>query len=107
MAAPPPTTLPGTTILSLGAALGAEPPEEVDETHFDNEHWADTLEQALMKRDKNHYTLGFERGFVAGMYVSMVAWVVVSLVSSLFGEHGTVVKGVMMGVYIFVLARSC
>ena len=108
MSAPPPIshgtnpiTLPGATILPLGA----DPPAE--ETHLhDDESQADTLERALTKRDKTHFMLGFERGFVAGMGSSMVVWVVVSLVSSLFGEAEAMVKGVMMGFYIFLFARG-
>lgn len=95
-----PITLPGATVLPLGA----DPPTEEARFH-DDESLADTLEQALTKRDKTHFMLGFKRGFVAGMGSSMVVWVIVSLVSSLFGEYETMGKGVMMGLYIFVFAR--
>lgn len=108
MSAPPPIshgtdpiTLPGATVLPLGA----DPPAEEARLH-DDERLADTLEQALTKRDKTHFMLGFERGFAAGMGSSMVVWAIVSLVSSLFGEYEAVVKGVMMGLYIFVFARG-
>jgi hypothetical protein len=36
----------------------------------------------------------------------MVAWVVVSLVASCFGEYEAMAKGVMMGVYIWVFAKT-
>ena len=100
MSAHAPTALPATTLLSLGA----DPPGE--EAHFDDEQWADTLEQALMKRDKSHYRMGWERGFMVGMGSSMVAWAIVSAVSKLFGEYEAVVKGLMMGIYIFVFAQT-
>ena len=96
-----PITLPGALILPFGA----DPPAEEARLH-DDESPADTLEQALTKRDKTHFMLGFERGFVAGMGSSMVVWVIVSLVSSLFGEYEPMVKGVMMGFYVFVFARG-
>jgi hypothetical protein len=96
-----PITLPGATVLPLGA----DPPAEEARLH-DDESLADTLEQALTKRDKTHFMLGFERGFVAGMGSSMVVWGIVSLVSSLFGEYEAMVKGVMMGFYIFLFARG-
>lgn len=67
MSAPPPIShgtdpiiLPGATVLPLGA----DPPAEEARFH-DDESLADTLEQALTKRDKTHFMLGFERGFVA------------------------------------------
>lgn len=108
MSAPPPIshgtdpmTLPGATILPLGA----DSPAEAARLH-DDESLVDTLEQALTKRDKTHFMLGFERGFVAGMGSSMVVWVIVSLFSSLFGEYEAMVKGVMMGFYIFLFARG-
>lgn len=101
MSAPPPTALPGATLLSLGP----EPPLE-EYAHLDHEQYADTLEQALMKRDKSYYRMGWERGFMVGMGSSMVAWAIVSAVSKLFGEYEAVVKGLMIGIYIFVFAQT-
>lgn len=96
--------LPGATILSLGADLLEE------EARLHNEHLPNTtaamLEQALRKRDIANYRLGHDRGFAEGMCVSMVAWVVVSLVASCFGEYEAMAKGVMMGVYIWVFAKT-
>ena len=100
MSAHEPTAIPGATLL----ALGAEPPHD-EYPHLDHEQYADTLLQALEKRDRGYYTLGWERGFVIGMGSSMVAWAIVSAVSQLFGEYEAVVKGVMMGIYIWVFAR--
>lgn len=42
---------------------------------------------------------------MVGMGSSMVAWAIVSAVSKLFGEFEAVVRGVMMGIYIWVLAQ--
>lgn len=100
MSADAPTAIPGATLLSLGA----EPPLG-EHAHLDYEQYADTLLQALEKRDRSYYTLGWERGFMVGMGSSMFAWAVVSAVSKLFGEYEAVVKGVMMGIYIWVFAR--
>lgn len=103
-----PITLPGATILSLGENL----PEE--ETYLRNENLPDvtapTMEteqiiQLLKKRDLDNYKLGHDRGFAEGMCISMVAWVIVSLISKCFGEHEAMVKGVLMGIYIWVFAQ--
>jgi hypothetical protein len=99
-----PITLPGATILSIGADLLEE------ETHLHNERLPNTtaamLEQALRQRDLDNYRLGVERGFTQGMCISMVAWVIVSLVSSCFGEYEAIVKGLMVGLYIWVFAQT-
>lgn len=101
-----PVTLPGATILSLGEPL----PEE--QNHIRNENLPDdaalTTEQILQqlkKRDVANYRLGHDRGFAEGMCISMVAWVIVSLISKCFGEHEAMVKGVLMGIYIWVFAQ--
>ena len=103
-----PIPLPGATILSLGAE---EAPAPESDAHL-HEHLAAntalTMEQILQqlnKRDKANYRLGFERGFAESMCISMVAWVIVSLISKCFGEHEAMVKGVLMGVYIWVFAQ--
>jgi hypothetical protein len=99
-----PITLPGATILSIGTDLLEE------EAHLHNERLPNTtdamLEQALRKRDIANYRLGHDRGFAEGMCVSMGAWVIVSLVSSCFGEYEAMIKGVMMGLYICVFAKT-
>ncbi|KAM0708492.1 hypothetical protein Q7P35_005144 [Cladosporium inversicolor] len=103
-----PITLPGATILSFGENL----PEEKTHLHNENphnEHLAEATRerifQQLKKRDLDNYRLGHDRGFAEGMCISMVAWVIVSLISKCFGEHEGLVKGVLMGIYIFVFAQ--
>ena len=101
-----PVTLPGATILSLGETLPAEEPHLQDENLPDDA--AVTTEQILQqlkKRDVANYRLGRDRGFAEGMCISMVTWVIVSLISSCFGEYEAMGKGVLMGIYIWVFAQ--
>jgi hypothetical protein len=102
-----PITFPSATILAIGAALLDEEP------HLQAERLPDVtptmieqIREELWERDKDHFRLGFQRGFMAGMCTSMIAWVIISMISPLFGEHEAVAKGVMMCFYIFVFARD-
>ena len=102
-----PITLPSATILAIGAALlDEEFPLHDDRLPGVTPTMIEQIREELWERDKDSFRLGFQRGFMAGMYSSMVAWVIISFISPLFGEHDAVAKGVMMGFYIFVFARD-
>ena len=102
-----PITLPSATILAIGAALLDEEPQLQAERLSDvTPTMIEQIRQELWECDKDIFRLGVKIGFMAGMCSSMIAWVIISLISPLFGEHEAVAKGVMMGFYIFVLARD-